>query len=91
MTESTLSTKAERMARAKAAVDRDIAKAKAKKRQDPREVAVYLEAIRAYRKAVQVAIDVAAFGKFSPEALRFVSREHAGIRDLQAQVEAFTP
>lgn len=77
-----------RMRKAREAVHRDREQAKEKKRQEnPREVRAYLDALRAFRVAIKEAIDVARYGKFSPEAQRFVVRWHDDLRDLMKKVE----
>ena len=62
-----------RQKKARESVEGQIAKTAAKKRQEePREVGQFMDALRAWRKAVNEAIEVAKFGKFSPEAKAFV-------------------
>ena len=77
-----------RMRLARASISRETEKRETKKRQEnPREVKEYLDAIRVFRDAARTAKRVAAYGKFSPEAARFVKRWHDEVRDLLTQVE----
>lgn len=62
-----------RQKKARESVEGQMAKTAAKKRQEePREVGQFMDALKAWRKAVNEAIEVAKFGKFSPEAKAFV-------------------
>jgi ParB-like chromosome segregation protein Spo0J len=74
--------------RARVMAKKEVAKAKTKKRQeDPREVKSYLEACRVFCAEVKQAVDVAEYGKFSPEAQRFVRRRHDDVRALLRKLE----
>ena len=71
----------DRLVKTKAAVKRKAERQNKKKRQeDPREVKTYLDAVQTYSAAIQEAIAVAQFGKFSPEAMRFVTHWHESLR-----------
>ncbi len=76
-----------RQRKARAAVKRETKRQDHKKRENPREVKQYLNAIRAFCDAARTAKKVAAYGKFSPEAQRFVTRQHGTICELLAKVE----
>ena len=54
---------------------------KKERQEKPREVKEYLEALKAFDMALQTAIRVAKYGKFSPEAARFTIRRHSQIRN----------
>jgi hypothetical protein len=77
-----------RSRKARESLARSDARAARKKRQDdPREVGVYLDACRDFRPAAREAVEVAAYGKFSPEAQKFVRRWHDDIRALFLKIE----
>ena len=76
-----------RQRKARNAVKRESARQDHKKRENPREVKEYLEAIRTYCDAARNAKKVAAYGKFSPEAQRFVTRKHGTVRELLVKIE----
>lgn len=78
-----------RMRIAKDATRRIVDAKEAKKRQEnPREVKEYLEAVRVFSSALKTAKRVAEWGKFSPEAARFVKEKHKAVRELLKEVEA---
>jgi len=78
-----------RVRKAREMAKAEVGRTKEKKRQaDPREVKGYLEACRRFKAAVKEAVDVAAYGKFSPEAQKFATRWHDEIRTLLSKVEA---
>ena len=79
---------AERFRKAAEKVARDEAKREAKKRENPREVAEYLELCRTFRAGLKDAIGAAHYGKFSPEAQRFVGRWHDDLREKLDQLES---
>ena len=84
-------TEAEEQVRARLArqaVKRQQDKTDQKKRDDPREVKKHLEAIRAFADQLREAVKIASYGKFSPEAQRFIRRWYDSIRTLMDQVEA---
>ena len=54
--------------------------AKRDRQEKKREVKVYLAAVREFRRQLDTAIAVAEFGKFTPEAARFLVGWHDGIR-----------
>ncbi len=78
-----------RQRRAKKFAQEDIAREDRRERQEnPREVAEYLEAVDSFRgylddfyEAIETAVDVAIWGKFSPEAEDFVTRRHDRVRE----------
>ena len=77
-----------RMRRAGASVGRINAEKDKKDRQTKdREVAEFLDAIKAFRGSVQTAVKVAEYGKFSPEAARFtrfkLNEVKRGVESLQ--------
>lgn len=77
-----------RMRLARASVSRETERTEKKKRQEnPREVKEYLIAVRAFKDAASKAKRVAAYGKFSPEALRFTARWHEQVLDILEEVE----
>lgn len=76
-----------RLVRAKANVNRDVARAEAKKGEDPHEVRQYIDALRTFRQAVQDAIGAAKRGKFSPEAGRFLTNQHDKLYGEMAELE----
>jgi len=62
-----------RQEKAKKRVAEQNGKKSAKRRQEePREVGQFLDAMKVWRKALTEAVEIAKFGKFSPEAKRFV-------------------
>lgn len=78
----------QRLVRVKSEVKRDVARRERKERQEnPREVKEYIEAVQTFSGAVQIAIKVAEFGKFSPEAGRFIKGWHDSIREGLARLE----
>ena len=84
------STKAEeevRMRISRKRIESNTVKADKKKRQEnPREVKEHLNDIRAFLDSLRTAKKVATYGKFSPEAQRFVKRQYESIIDLMAAV-----
>ncbi len=58
-----------------------------KRRTHDREVKVYLDALSDFKAAAKEARGVAAYGKFSPEAQRFMCKRHKELRDLLTRVE----
>lgn len=76
-----------RQRKARVAVKRETARQDHKKRENPREVKEYLDAIRTFCDAARTAKKVAAYGKFSPEAQRFVTRQHGTVCELLAKIE----
>jgi ParB-like chromosome segregation protein Spo0J len=62
-------------------------KNKQERENTPREVKTYLDATKEFVRAVETAIKVAEFGKFSPESMGFVRRRHEKIFDLFTQLE----
>jgi ParB/RepB/Spo0J family partition protein len=78
-----------RAVRVKADVRRERELQERKRREeDPREVRHYLDAVREYQGAVREAVGVARWGKFSPEAVRFVKEQHARLRKGLEEVES---
>jgi len=72
----------QQLVRAKATVKRRQQRKEQKERQDnPREVKEYIEAVQTFSAAVQLAIKVADFGKFSPEAGQFLKGWHNSVRN----------
>lgn len=73
---------------AKAQAKRKAERRETKKRQEePREVKQYIDTLRSFQAAVIEAAAVAEYGKFSPEAARFVLRKHDDLRQSLAQLE----
>jgi ParB/RepB/Spo0J family partition protein len=73
---------------AKAEAKRRVERRETKKRQqEPREVAQYHDALTAFQSAVTEAVAVAEYGKFSPEAARFVKRKHDRLRQSLEELE----
>ena len=62
-----------------------------KRQEEPREVAVFLEAMSAFYKATKEAVKVAQWGKFSPEAKKFTIRQldqvSANIEELKEALQ----
>ena len=78
----------QRLVRVKSEVKRETARREQKQRQEnPREVKQYIEAVQTFSAAVELAIKVAVFGKFSPEAGRFIKGWHDSIREGLARLE----
>ena len=54
-----------------------------KERQEkPREVKEYMDAMAEFERAIKTAIEVAEYGKFSPEAARYTINRHNKIRNI---------
>jgi len=66
---------------AEAFEERDREREAKERQKNPREVAEYLEEVKQFSKSIQKAIKVADYGKFSPEAARFVLNKHRQLRD----------
>lgn len=60
---------------------------KKKRQTTPREVKTYLNALSKYEKAIREAEDVAKYGKFSPEAIRFTIRKHKKLLEQLAKFD----
>ena len=58
-----------------------------KRRTEDREVKIYLDALSDFKAAAKEARAVAEYGKFSPEAGRFVIKRHKELRELMTCVE----
>ncbi len=87
-------TKVVRQRKAAVSVETDVKKTKKAKRQtEDRDVAIYLEATDTIRQdlstfwdAMDEAVDVGSYGKFSPEAQGFVKQRHQTIRDSMSKI-----
>jgi hypothetical protein len=55
---------------------------KKERQEKPREVGEYLFAIRQFEDAIKVALKVADYGKFSPEAAKYTINRHNKIRNI---------
>jgi molecular chaperone GrpE (heat shock protein) len=78
----------DRLVRVKSEVKRERKRQERKKREEEsREVAQYLKAVQVFTDAIHEAVAVAEYGKFSPEASRFVKGWHDSVRGLLAKLE----
>jgi ParB/RepB/Spo0J family partition protein len=76
------------LVKAKTRVKRETAKQQERKRQEEaREVAIYQDALRVFCGAALEAIEVAKYGKFSPEAGRFLKVQHDRLRGYLETLE----
>jgi len=78
----------QRLVRVKSAVKRETARRERRERQEnPREVAEYIKALQDFTGKVTIAVKVAEYGKFSPEAVAFVNGWHDSLRRRLAELE----
>jgi len=78
----------QRLVRVKSEVKRETMRRERKDRQEnPREVAEYIKALQAFTGQVTVAVKVAEYGKFSPEATQFVIGWHDSLRRRLTELE----